>query len=463
MCYLDALRGYLAFIIFTGHTMSRHWRWIPEPVIAVPWLEFFFRGGHASLDIFFWISGYAITYKVVGFMHAGKSEKVLETLASSVFRRYLRLFLPVVCTTFVTIVAVKTGLAIMPGYMKGMLDGNMWVFFINDTITTVNPFAHVTSWYTKNGRAGTQLLEQFWSINTEFRSSMMLYMFCVATCKMPSSKRKMLICMCIPMCLYWQVQWAAMAFFGMWSSECRQQRTREAETLKLAQKAAAALPPSSSPPAPVSSDHINTDPEKRRHSVSQDNAPTPPSKLSRLLSSSPTNLTQHSETLARLRTPFLYALFLYSFVSLHRAHDYGTRTVFPHPLLNRIAPAHWAVVMKMHFHLVVGVSMMLYPLDRLPRLQRPLLAPFSQFLGELSFGIYAVHITVRWIVWEPRYLKWLQARHGKEFDFFWLLLPGYLFMALCVLWAAELFRRMDVQVVKLCKYLEDRLFEQAAS
>lgn len=104
--------------------------------------------------------------------------------------------------------------------------------------------------------------------------------------------------------------------------------------------------------------------------------------------------------------------------------------------------------------------MMLYPLDHVPMLKRPLLTPVPQYLGELSFRIYAVHFPIRWIVWEERYVKWQTDRYGKDaFNLSWVAIPGWFGTGILVLWAADLFGRLDMQVVRLCKFLKSRLFE----
>jgi peptidoglycan/LPS O-acetylase OafA/YrhL len=43
-----------------------------------------------------------------------------------------------------------------------------------------------------------------------------------------------------------------------------------------------------------------------------------------------------------------------------------------------------------HWHLVIGAIMNVYALEHSAILRRPLLCSFSQFMGELSFGIYAM-------------------------------------------------------------------------
>ena len=112
MAYVDGLRGICAIIIMTAHTMDRGWKWIPDRVLAVPWLQFPFRGGYAGLAIFFWISGYTTTYKLCELMQKKRVLQFHDVLASTIFRRYFRLFLPVLPFTLISGILVKSGIAI---------------------------------------------------------------------------------------------------------------------------------------------------------------------------------------------------------------------------------------------------------------------------------------------------------------------------------------------------------------
>ena len=458
LAYLDALRGYLAVIIFTGHTMSRDWKWIPDSILSVPWLQFPFRGGFASLDIFFWISGYAVTFRLVGLMQAKRSDQLLDSLASSVFRRYFRLFLPILPVTLVTVVAIKTGLAIPPENKVEMTAGNGFWFWMKDAAHIMNPFTHIIGYW--DGHSGSELLDPLWSLSAEFRSSMIMFVFCTGTCRMSSHQRKLLIWLCVPVFICWQAQWAAMAFLGMWFAECRQQKRREQQSqLSLvALETARADNPPLVPSVPRLLD--DNDSSEKQVVPEQEKIFETFSTFLKSLCDCSTGSEYIKDLSQRSRKPFLAILFLYSFIILKDPYSTQEKQIFPHNLLNRVVPDYWHAQMRMHLHLVIGSVMMLYPLDQLAMLQRPLLTPFSQYLGELSFGIYAMHFTVRWIVWEPRYVKWQSERYGDHaFDHFWVAFPGWLGMGIALLWAADLFRRLDMQVVKFCKQLELRIFE----
>lgn len=100
--WLDGLRGIAAFFVFVYHFVvvyveEHDFSWDPvrhPNLIQLPILRLFYSGT-AMVRIFFVISGFALTYKPVKLMRKpGSHGSLMKTLASSVFRRYLRLFLP---------------------------------------------------------------------------------------------------------------------------------------------------------------------------------------------------------------------------------------------------------------------------------------------------------------------------------------------------------------------------------
>ncbi|EPS43136.1 hypothetical protein H072_2877 [Dactylellina haptotyla CBS 200.50] len=101
--WLDGLRGIAAFFVFVYHhvvayTGEEHdYAWDPKRhphPIHLPILRLFYSGT-PMVRVFFVISGFALTYRPVKLMRkAGSQGALMKNIASSVFRRYLRLFLP---------------------------------------------------------------------------------------------------------------------------------------------------------------------------------------------------------------------------------------------------------------------------------------------------------------------------------------------------------------------------------
>jgi hypothetical protein len=90
---------------------------------------------------------------------------------------------------------------------------------------------------------------------------------------------------------------------------------------------------------------------------------------------------------------------------------------------------------------------------------RPLQIPFewgfSQYLGDISFGVYAMHNTINWVLYIPIVQPWCLQHFG---DGYWSGAPGELFTSLVIIWAADYFTRIDEWVVWTGKWLESKTF-----
>ncbi|KPM38155.1 hypothetical protein AK830_g8412 [Neonectria ditissima] len=110
--WLDGLRGIAALLVFwhhhqmwartlrTGATMERSFGYNDTYYLAtLPIVRLLFSGGHFAVAIFFVVSGYGLSVKPLRLIHSGRHQELGSALASSIFRRWLRLFAPVACTT----------------------------------------------------------------------------------------------------------------------------------------------------------------------------------------------------------------------------------------------------------------------------------------------------------------------------------------------------------------------------
>jgi peptidoglycan/LPS O-acetylase OafA/YrhL len=110
--YLDGLRGFAALLVYWGHHQGfaheeraeyfqKGLGWKNQYYFAgLPGIRIIFAGGHFAVAIFFVLSGYVLSSKPLRLIHAYEHDKLGENLASALFRRWLRLYLPVICTTF---------------------------------------------------------------------------------------------------------------------------------------------------------------------------------------------------------------------------------------------------------------------------------------------------------------------------------------------------------------------------
>jgi len=179
--YLDGIRGFAALLVYWLH----HELWSHESqqadsklesawgyggrhyFAAFPGIRTIFTGGHYAVATFFVLSGYVLSTKPLALMNAGEHSKLSDTLASGLFRRWLRLYLPIICTTFLLL--------------------SLWHVFgvMADFIPESSYGAELWRWYaeTKNftyifrlgGDPRFYYHAHAWSIPIEMRGSIVIY------------------------------------------------------------------------------------------------------------------------------------------------------------------------------------------------------------------------------------------------------------------------------------------------
>ncbi|SMQ49435.1 unnamed protein product [Zymoseptoria tritici ST99CH_3D7] len=451
--YLDALRGYAAWFVYNHHLRLP----IPYHGFAKYSAVKMFNGPNSAVDVFFVISGFTLSYSTLGYIHSKDHVKVLDSLGSSIFRRYIRMYLPCIFATFIAMLAIASGVAVNPDG-NDVLQPTLWAnirYWLADTVRSSDPFAHVDSWYYHQGFR-THYLFQMWTIPVQFRASILVYICCAAVCKMDYRQRIYTILVISLACMWWEAIYGALHLAGMIMADRRQLRAKQ----RLAESTS--LPTTTVPVARPSIDDTAEDSAliEIRDKEDIDLEGWPGTQHARSWVGKPLRtflqFTERHWTLLRqlpLLVPVYYSLCLLGGPMSAPA----TNDPLPFSLLAWIIPPTWSDGAKSHLAPATGSVMLMYSLELSPLLQRPFVASFSQYLGELSFGIYAMHNTVRWIVWEKWFVPWQAEHFGPPSEMLnWV--PGYLVMTVLVLWAAELFRMVDMQCVRVASRLQRKLF-----
>ncbi|KAI1335738.1 hypothetical protein F5Y15DRAFT_239710 [Xylariaceae sp. FL0016] len=188
--YLDGLRGVAALVVYVFHFT---YLWFPmlrkgygsEPDAHLFWqlpIVRILHSGRASVTIFFVISGYVITIKTLSMIYRGQPDRVLESLSGSLFRRPLRLYLPIVGSSLVIFVLVRWDWFLMDPTRSGAparFDtlGEQLYHWCYHTALLVNPFRPIT------GRL--QLYSppydgHLWTIPVEFKGSLVVFTLLLA-------------------------------------------------------------------------------------------------------------------------------------------------------------------------------------------------------------------------------------------------------------------------------------------
>lgn len=453
--YLDAVRGYAAWIVYNSHVIPPRWRRTDGPFMRYSAFQALYMG---PVEIFFVISGFALTYRALGHMHNKQPVRVLESLASSIFRRHFRLYLPLIWASFVTMLALASGIAVNgndPPVLQPTLLGNI-SFWIADTVRSCDPFPHVVSWWSKGVRVThTDYIPQAWTIPVEYRGSMLIFMFCIAVCRMDTRKRMWTTLVCSALCFWWTTPYAGLFLFGMWLADRRHVRTRQ-------QQEATALPMTTSTAGPElqstamitkeTEDAIVMPVTEKSDSMRRGRVW---SVFQRLGGSSSSRVCFQEPSLLQ-QTPYI-VMFCLAICLLTSPDPLSTTSPFPYNLVAWTYPPNWRKNYRSmpHWPLSIGAIMTCYSLEHAPLLQKPFLTQFSQFLGELSFGFYIMHQLIRWIVWDRFFVPWQIAHFGTNH---WFQLPGYILMTILVIWAAEVFLRVDMVCIRMTRKLQDVMF-----
>jgi peptidoglycan/LPS O-acetylase OafA/YrhL len=385
--YLDGLRGTAAFFVFIHHTIID---WYPRLSIGYGtgpnpadiaanqwfWQRFPFRivySGRGMVAIFFVISGYVLSYKALRLMRGGnaKAGELMDTLASSTFRRGMRLFLPCAASTFMSLLMTRAGwyvhdprrINLIPDKMAGSFWIQFWDWW-HSLVTMSNPFRNVSGhqpiW-------GPLYDGHLWTIPIEFRGSLVVFLVCVGVARMAPGWR---LATLIGITVYsmQQTYWEIFLFIGgIAFADLHFYRAEAAES-------AADLPlgsPGRANPGLLTNLALLATALPRRayaHFSARHSLPT---------------------KLLRLVVPFGVALFATHILCFpdeqaHLAPGYGwMHALTPQPMV--------ALGLTQRFWLCLGAVLLIAILECTAYLRRVFESALAQYLGRISFALYACH------------------------------------------------------------------------
>lgn len=189
--WLDGLRGFAAFLVYVmHHQLWAHGDDIMENAYGhqdqfyfscLPGIRMFFTGGHYAVTVFFVISGYVLSSKPLSLIHAGDYVKLTENLGSALFRRWLRLYIPLICTTFLYMSSwhafgIWTDDEHQPTYRD-----ELWNWYIE-----LKSFTFV---FRTGGEPWLSYNYHSWSIPAEFKGSILIYTSLMAFSKCTRNAR----------------------------------------------------------------------------------------------------------------------------------------------------------------------------------------------------------------------------------------------------------------------------------
>lgn len=178
--YLDGLRGFAAFLVYWTHHRGTSHAAHPDRdafengfgygghhfFAALPVVRLVFSGGSMAVAVFFVISGYVLSARPLSLIYAGEPMKFYESLASAMFRRWARLYIPCMATTFVFLTTWHAfGLSTKWPIHQATYGAEVW-----------NWFKEFKDWsFMFNTNTFFSYNVHLWSITYEFRGSVTLF------------------------------------------------------------------------------------------------------------------------------------------------------------------------------------------------------------------------------------------------------------------------------------------------
>lgn len=422
--WLDALRGYAAFIVFIYHIFGLP----PIAFFHYPFIRVFWDSGPGMVALFFVISGYVLSYRILKNIHNRDEGKLVDSLASSTFRRWFRLFPSCGVAILVTGVVVQLRWWIPQG---APLKNNLWEQMVDcfwDFSWLADPFADVHGWVGP-GTINSKYVGQLWTIPLEFRGSIVVFLFLAASCRMSVRGRMIFLWALLCMCYYWVAVYIGEFLFGVFLAELSLLRHPER------------LGPRLLLPQQEQQEDLDTS------DTSDGEKPLSLSRRRRI-----------SRWWLSLGAKVIYILcFTLGFFLMGQPLD-GNHipkgAPWPWELLRSAIPFYFGLA-QYTFWLGIGAGLIVFSLDSYRALQIPLEWSFSQYLGKLSFGMYAMHDVVGASLYWPIVAPFCKQHIGTSY---WAQIPGQIFTAFVVIWISDYFTRIDDQVVLFARWLERKFF-----
>jgi peptidoglycan/LPS O-acetylase OafA/YrhL len=226
---LDGLRGFACFAVFVYHSVTPYSHTFlygyggteDRHFYQLPFLRLLFSGP-TMVSIFFVVSGCVLSYKPLKLMRTKSWAQLFHTLSSSVFRRGLRLFMPALISTFMTMSLVQGGLfnfvsrkiiensdSSLSKYELRAWRRETFIAQLSDWLGSnremINPFTWEEFHNSYNGH--------LWTISVEFRSSLVLFLVIIALARVRAIIRLTLVLVLMFSCSIY-CRWDVALFLG---------------------------------------------------------------------------------------------------------------------------------------------------------------------------------------------------------------------------------------------------------
>ena len=129
------------------------------------------------VDIFFVISGYVLSYRIIKLMRTQQAEPFLHSVVSSIFRRFTRLYGSAAIASFIMMTLVFFGWTtpnMIKNLQKSTFSTQVWDW-AKDYVHYSNIFAANIQGFWYKGSLNNKYLLPLWTIPVEYRGSIVVF------------------------------------------------------------------------------------------------------------------------------------------------------------------------------------------------------------------------------------------------------------------------------------------------
>lgn len=436
IAHLDGLRGIACFCVFNFHFLFTY---TPKPLYGygmvkedddnwwlhhnwwlhqLPFIRLIYSG-RVMVNVFFVISGYVLSIKPLRLMRSRSWDQLFHTLASAVFRRGFRLYMPTFIGTFFVMLAVQMGAFNRSTEVRydgwtilGINEEHPDIFMTFseqfwDWFHSMSKLLNPWQWGMYTGIYFNHYDPHLWTIPLEFRSSIVLFLTLLLTSRLRANLRPLSVAGLIIFAINWS-RWEVVLFLcGMFLAEC--------------DLAVGLWSKPSVLPSPTA-DRFSTE------------KPLP----------------QQSQ----LRTAMWYTLFIIGLYLGSSPDDYAFLTP-GYITLSKWIPSAYEEPWR--WWPSVGAVIIICCINHTPSLQKIFTSPVAQYLGNISYAFYICHGPILHSLGYsimPSIWAWTGKDGDAEYAFGFLC--GWLVCFPLSVWLGDIFWRwIDIPCVNLAKRLEN--------
>jgi peptidoglycan/LPS O-acetylase OafA/YrhL len=352
--YLNGVRGFAALCVYFQHYLVKYFKFLdngylskPEETryLQLPFIRLIFTGRFMVAN-FFILSGFVLSCKPLRLLRK-RDPSLLDCLASSVFRRVPRLFLPLIPPMVVTALCNYNHWYVDQPEGRAIDPNAKYPGLLNRLSEEFGLFTHIINPFTW-GTYHPSYTPHMWTLPMEFRGSMVVFLSLLCLCKTKVALRMFLLTGFACYCLQ-TAHWDTFLFVS---------------GILLAEF----------------------------HLIKKDSTYCLENFL-QFINIHNKETTKYITILSHIfwSLVFFFGLFIGSWPCNNASTTPGYIT------LDLLTPKHYnSEELHGYFWYSIAAVMIMMALENFPILQRPFATPLATYLGDISFAFYIIHWTFLW-------------------------------------------------------------------